>query len=66
MGEGLNALVGEWARRFHERTAQSHPDTEPVELQTDLFPNLTDIPDQDAEPSEGPDNAGDPPGVGAA
>ncbi|WP_017605275.1 winged helix-turn-helix domain-containing protein [Nocardiopsis alkaliphila] len=37
------------ARRFEGRTAQSHPDTESVELQTDLFPNLVD---QDIAPDE--------------
>ncbi|GAA1088215.1 hypothetical protein GCM10009642_29240 [Nocardiopsis metallicus] len=56
----INALVREWARRFQGRTAEEHPDTEAVELQTDLFPNLTDLPDREAGPSENGE-AGDPP-----
>ncbi|WP_067600025.1 winged helix-turn-helix domain-containing protein [Nocardiopsis listeri] len=35
--------------RFRGRTAQSHPDTEAVELQTDLFPDLVE---KDTEPDE--------------
>lgn len=36
----LQDFIRSWSHRFEGRTAQSHPDTESVELQTDLFPNL--------------------------
>ena len=36
----LQEFIRERAHRFQGRTAQSHPDTESVELQTDLFPDL--------------------------
>lgn len=45
----LQEFLRAWTRRFRGRTAQSHPDTEAVELQTDLFPNLVE---KDAEPDE--------------
>ncbi|WP_040702599.1 winged helix-turn-helix domain-containing protein [Nocardiopsis ganjiahuensis] len=64
----INALAREWARRYQGRTAEEHPETEAVELQTDLFPNLVDVPDP-SERDEGPSGshddshgqAGDPP-----
>ncbi len=49
----LQEFVRSWTRRFEGRTARSHPDTESVELHTDLFPNLGGAPDaDDADASE--------------
>ena len=48
-GDGLQDFIRAWTHRFEGRTAQSHPDTEAVELQTDLFPDLGE---KDVEPDE--------------
>lgn len=45
----LQEFIRSWTRRYRGRTARSHPDTEAVELQTDLFPNLVE---EDGEPDE--------------
>ncbi|MGW9555782.1 ArsR/SmtB family transcription factor [Nocardiopsis sp. NPDC055551] len=45
----LQEFIRSWTRRFDGRTARSHPDTEAVELQTDLFPDLVE---EDVEPDE--------------
>ncbi|MEU3022479.1 ArsR/SmtB family transcription factor [Nocardiopsis alba] len=50
-GRDLQDFIRERLRPFQGRTAEDHPGTEPVELQTDLFPNLTGT---DADPEDGP------------
>ncbi|GHC85006.1 hypothetical protein GCM10007079_27520 [Nocardiopsis terrae] len=55
----LQAFVRERSLPFQGRTARSHPDTESVELQTDLFPNLLGpeeapvVPDTPADGDDG-------------
>ena len=39
-GRALTEFVGVYMARYQGRTPESHPDTENVELQTTLFPNL--------------------------
>lgn len=56
----LQDFIRSWSRRFEGRTARSHPDTESVELQTDLFPNLGGT--GTAQSRERTDEDGDPVG----
>lgn len=50
-GRDLQDFIRERLRPFQGRTAEDRPGAEPVELQTDLFPNLTGT---DADPEDGP------------
>ncbi|MET9798744.1 ArsR/SmtB family transcription factor [Nocardiopsis alba] len=50
-GRDLQDFIRERLRPFQGRTVEDHPGAEPVELQTDLFPNLTGT---DADPEDGP------------
>ncbi|MBR8744736.1 helix-turn-helix transcriptional regulator [Nocardiopsis sp. MG754419] len=50
----LVEFIRSWTRRYEERTAQTHPETEMVELQTDLFPHLAEATGGSGEtPAEG-------------
>ncbi|MFE1168092.1 ArsR/SmtB family transcription factor [Nocardiopsis sp. NPDC058789] len=55
-GEALQEFIRSWTRRYEGRTARSHPDTESVELHTDLFPHLAPT-----DASEGHDPGPTPP-----
>ncbi|MEU3017653.1 helix-turn-helix domain-containing protein [Nocardiopsis sp. NPDC007018] len=58
----LQDLIQTWSSRFDGRSAASHPDTEAVELHTDLFPHLADPPAATGEGTPGGGPAGDRPG----